>query len=74
MPLATDVLDNVELAGAVATTHALHTVKATAGYTHARDGFFLPPVKQNRAYAACHTLPFPCQAGASDRTPRHRHR
>ncbi|WP_325050647.1 ISAs1 family transposase [Micromonospora musae] len=42
------------------TADALHTVKATADYVHRRGGFFLLPVKQNRAalYAACDTLPW----------------
>jgi hypothetical protein len=47
--MATDVLDDVDLAGAVVTADALHTVKATADYVHQHSGYFLLPVKENRA-------------------------
>src|SRR5215471_1739747 len=60
VPKAIDVLDNVEVADTVVTADALHTVKATADYIHRRGGFFLLPVKENRAalYAACDALPW----------------
>jgi predicted transposase YbfD/YdcC len=60
VPKALDVLDNVEVAGTVVTADALHTVKATADYIHRRGGFFLLPVKENRAalYATCDALPW----------------
>jgi len=60
VPKAVDVLDRIELAGAVFTADALHTVKATADYVNRRGGFFLLPVKENRAalFAFCDTLPW----------------
>jgi predicted transposase YbfD/YdcC len=60
IPRATDVLDQIELAGAIFTADALHTVKATARYVHKRGGFFLLPVKENRAclFDACDALPW----------------
>jgi predicted transposase YbfD/YdcC len=60
VPRATDVLDQIDLAGKVVSADALHTVKATATYIHDRDGFFLLPVKENRAalFDACDALPW----------------
>jgi predicted transposase YbfD/YdcC len=60
VPMATDVLDKVDLAGAIVTADALHTVRATASYIHDRGGFYLLPVKENRAalYDACDALPW----------------
>lgn len=60
IPKAVDVLDRIDLTDAVFTADALHTVKATADYVHHRGGFFLLPVKENRAtlFAACNTLPW----------------
>jgi predicted transposase YbfD/YdcC len=60
VPEATGVLDQVDLAGAVCTADALHTVKATASYVHSRGGFYLLPVKENRAalFDACDALPW----------------
>lgn len=60
VPKAVDVLDQIDLANTVSTADALHTVKATADYIHRRGGFFLLPVKENRAalYAACDALPW----------------
>jgi predicted transposase YbfD/YdcC len=57
---AVDVLDQIDLTNTVSTADALHTVKATADYIHRRKGFFLLPVKENRAalYAACDVLPW----------------
>lgn len=58
VPMAHTVLDGVELAGAVVTADALHTVKATAEFIHQRGGEFVLPVKQNRKalYDALDTL------------------
>jgi predicted transposase YbfD/YdcC len=60
VPMATTVLDRVDLAGAVFTADALHTVKATASYVHGRGGFYLLPVKENRRtlFDACDALPW----------------
>jgi predicted transposase YbfD/YdcC len=60
VPKAVDVLDQIDLADTVLTADALHTVKATADYIARRGGFFLLPVKENRAtlYAACDALPW----------------
>lgn len=60
VPKAVDVLDQIDLTNTVSTADALHTVKATADYIHHRNGYFLLPVKENRAalYDACDALPW----------------
>ena len=72
VPKAIDVLDNIEVADAVVTADALHTVKATADYIHHRRGFFLLPVKGNRAalFTACDALPWADTAIAHQHTER----
>lgn len=69
---AVDVLDQIDLTNTVSTADALHTVKATADYIHRRDGFFLLPVKENRAalYAACDALPWASTPIAHQHTER----
>ncbi|WP_433229033.1 ISAs1 family transposase [Actinomadura formosensis] len=46
--VATSVLAQIDLNDKVVTADALHTVKATATYIHARGGHFVFPVKENR--------------------------
>ncbi|WP_406036619.1 ISAs1 family transposase [Micromonospora sp. NBC_00898] len=61
VPHATEVLDRIrDLRDAVVTADALHTVKATAAHIHARDGFYVLPVKENRQalYTAVNALPW----------------
>ncbi|WP_284741781.1 ISAs1 family transposase [Amycolatopsis sp. RTGN1] len=72
VPKAVDVLDQIDLTNTVSTADALHTVKATADYIHRRDGFFLLPVKENRAalYAACDALPWASTPIAHKHTER----
>lgn len=48
VPMATVVLDQLDLEGKVVTADALHTVKATANRIHERGGEFVLPVKENR--------------------------
>jgi predicted transposase YbfD/YdcC len=48
VPVATVVLDQIDLEGKVVTADALHTVKATADRIHERGGEFVLPVKENR--------------------------
>jgi predicted transposase YbfD/YdcC len=48
VPMATVVLDRIDLEGKVVTADALHTVKATANHIHERGGEFVLPVKENR--------------------------
>jgi predicted transposase YbfD/YdcC len=48
VPMATEVLGQVDLAGKVITADALHTVKATAKFIHEAGGEFVLPVKENR--------------------------
>jgi predicted transposase YbfD/YdcC len=48
VPVATRVLDQIDLAGKIVTADALHTVKATADHIHERGGEFVLPVKENR--------------------------
>ncbi|HEX5297697.1 MAG TPA: ISAs1 family transposase [Streptosporangiaceae bacterium] len=60
VPMATVVLDQIDLAGKVVTADALHTVKATATRIHERGGEFVLPVKENRRalFDALDTLPW----------------
>lgn len=48
VPMATTVLDSIDLDGKVVTADALHTVKATAEYILGRGGHYVLPVKENR--------------------------
>jgi predicted transposase YbfD/YdcC len=48
VPMATVVLDQIDLEGKIVTADALHTVKATAERIHERGGEFVLPVKENR--------------------------
>jgi predicted transposase YbfD/YdcC len=48
VPMATTVLDQIDLNGKIVTADALHTVKATADHIHQRGGHFVLPVKENR--------------------------
>jgi predicted transposase YbfD/YdcC len=48
VPMATVVLDRIDLEGKVVTADALHTVKATANHIHEHGGEFVLPVKENR--------------------------
>jgi predicted transposase YbfD/YdcC len=48
VPMATVVLDQIDLEGKIVTADALHTVKATAEHIHERGGEFVLPVKENR--------------------------
>ena len=48
VPMATRVLDQIDLEGKIVTADALHTVKATAERIHERGGEFVLPVKENR--------------------------
>jgi predicted transposase YbfD/YdcC len=48
VPMATAVLDQIDLTNKIVTADALHTVKATADHIHERGGQFVLPVKENR--------------------------
>jgi predicted transposase YbfD/YdcC len=48
VPMATAVLDQIDLTNKVVTADALHTVKATADHIHQHGGHFVLPVKENR--------------------------
>ncbi|MGH4026029.1 MAG: ISAs1 family transposase, partial [Pseudonocardiaceae bacterium] len=48
VPLATAVLDQIDLHNKIVTADALHTVKATANHIHEHGGQFVLPVKENR--------------------------
>jgi predicted transposase YbfD/YdcC len=48
VPVATRVLDQIDLEGKIVTADALHTVKATADHIHEHGGEFVLPVKENR--------------------------
>jgi predicted transposase YbfD/YdcC len=48
VPMATVVLDRIDLEGKIVTADALHTVKATANHIRERGGEFVLPVKGNR--------------------------
>jgi predicted transposase YbfD/YdcC len=48
VPMATAVLDQIDLTNKIVTADALHTVKATADHIHQRGGHFVLPVKENR--------------------------
>jgi hypothetical protein len=46
--MATEVLGQIDLNGAIVTADALHTVKATAEFICEHGGEFVLPVKENR--------------------------
>jgi len=48
VPMASVVLDQIDLTNKIVTADALHTVKATAEHIHQRGGQFVLPVKENR--------------------------
>jgi predicted transposase YbfD/YdcC len=48
VPMATVVLDQIDLNNKIVTADALHTVKATANHIHEHGGEFVLPVKENR--------------------------
>jgi predicted transposase YbfD/YdcC len=48
VPMASVVLDHIDLNDKIVTADALHTVKATANHIHERGGQFVLPVKENR--------------------------
>jgi predicted transposase YbfD/YdcC len=48
VPMAVDVLGQIDLNNKIVTADALHTVKATAEHIHERGGQFVLPVKENR--------------------------
>jgi len=48
VPMATAVLESLDLNNTIVTADALHTVKATAHHIHQRGGHFVFPVKENR--------------------------
>jgi predicted transposase YbfD/YdcC len=48
VPMATVVLDQIDLNSKIVTADALHTVKATANHIHEHGGEFVFPVKENR--------------------------
>jgi len=48
VPMATTVLDQIDLTNKIVTADALHTVKATADHIHQHGGHFVLPVKENR--------------------------
>lgn len=60
IPMATQVLDNIDLNDKIVTADALHTVKATAEYICQHGGEFVLPVKENRRALldALDTLPW----------------
>src|SRR5260370_41916557 len=66
VPMATEVLGQLDLHGTIVTADALHTVKATAEFFCERGGEFLLPVKENRKalFAALHPLPWHQVPGA----------
>lgn len=48
VPMATEVLGQIDLHGKLVSADALHTVKATAEFIHQGGGEFVLPVKENR--------------------------
>jgi len=60
VPLATEVLDQIDLTNTIVTADALHTVKATATHICERGGQFVLPVKENRQalFDALNALPW----------------
>jgi predicted transposase YbfD/YdcC len=72
VPMAKEVLGQIDLHGTVVTADALHTVKATAEFIHEAGGEFVLPVKENRPalFDALDALPWhevPVAHTATDR-------
>ena len=72
VPMATQVLGQIDLNGTIVTADALHTVKATAEFIHDNGGEFVLPVKENRPalFDALDALPWdqvPVAHTATDR-------
>jgi predicted transposase YbfD/YdcC len=72
VPMATEVLGQIDLEGKVVTADALHTVKATAEFICEHGGEFVLPVKENRKalFDALNGLPWqevPIAHSATDR-------
>jgi predicted transposase YbfD/YdcC len=72
VPMATDMLGQIDLHGTLVSTDALHTVKATAGFICEASGEFVLPVKENRQalFDALDALPWdqvPVAHTATDR-------
>jgi predicted transposase YbfD/YdcC len=64
VPMATVVLDQIDLEGKIVTADALHTVTAAADHIHERGGEFVLPVKENRRalFDALDALPWVSRA------------
>jgi len=72
VPMAKDVLGQIDLHGTLVSADALHTVKATAEFIHNAGGEFVLPVKENRQalFDALNGLPWhqvPVAHSATDR-------
>jgi predicted transposase YbfD/YdcC len=72
VPMAKDVLGQIDLHGKLVSADALHTVKATAEFIHEAGGEFVLPVKENRKalFDALDALPWdqvPVAHSATDR-------
>jgi predicted transposase YbfD/YdcC len=72
VPMAKDVLGQIDLHGTLVTADALHTVKATAEFIYQAGGEFALPVKENRKalFDAIDALPWhqvPVAHSATDR-------
>ena len=72
VPMAKDVLGQIDLRGKLVSADALHTVKATAEFIHDAGGEFILPVKENRQalFDALDALPWhqvPVAHTATDR-------
>jgi predicted transposase YbfD/YdcC len=72
VPMAKDVLGQIDLHGRLVTADALHTVKATAEFIREAGGEFVLPVKENRKalFDALDALPWdqvPVAHSATDR-------
>lgn len=72
VPMAKDVLGQIDLRGKLVSADALHTVKATAEFIHGAGGEFVLPVKENRQalFDALDALPWhevPVAHSATDR-------
>lgn len=72
VPMATEVLGQIDLHGTLVSADALHAVKATAEFIHDAGGEFVLPVKENRQalFDALDALPWarvPIARTATDR-------
>jgi predicted transposase YbfD/YdcC len=72
VPMATQVLSQVDLNGTIVTADALHTVKATAEFICDHGGEFVLPVKENRQalFDALDALPWDQVPVAHSQTDR----